>query len=68
MNAVSSNLPVYTKTMTPAEWFEFQKQDAVVEVLDIVTTERSATYVEQRYTFTWDASKVKQQGSRGSRH
>lgn len=57
MNAATT----YTKTMTPAEWFEFQKQDAVVEVLEVETTVNMPGYKEQRYTFTWDASKAKHQ-------
>jgi hypothetical protein len=56
------NLQTFTKTMAPAEWFEFQKQPAVVDVLEVETTENSIPgYKEQRYTFTWDASKAKHQ-------
>lgn len=56
----TATLQTITKTMTPAEWFEFQKQPAVVDVLEVETTENSEPgYKEQRYTFTWDASKAK---------
>lgn len=50
----------YTKTFTPAQWFEFQKQDAVVDVIDMETVVRIPGYKEVRFTFTWNASKAKQ--------
>lgn len=52
-------LVTISKTMTPAAWFEFQKQDAVVDVIDIETVVKIPGYKEQRYTFIWDASKAK---------
>lgn len=54
---MNSNGTIYTKTMTPMEWWDFQKQDAVVDVLDIETAVKLPNYKEQRYTFVWDASK-----------
>jgi hypothetical protein len=58
MNALTT----ITKTMTPDVWFQFQKQPAVVDVLEVETTANSEPgYKEQRYTFTWDASKAKHQ-------
>lgn len=48
----------FSKTFTPVVWFEFQKQNAVVEVIDIETVLKIPGYKEIRVTFTWDASKT----------
>lgn len=49
-----------TKTFTPEQWFEFQKQDAVVDVIDMETIVNMPGYKEVRITFTWNASKANQ--------
>lgn len=56
---MTNQLTTYTKTFTPAAWFDFQKQDAVVEVLDSETVVKLPGYKEIRVTFVWDASKVR---------
>lgn len=55
-----TELTTYTKTFTPAAWWEFQKKDAVVEVIDSETVVNMPGYREIKVTFTWDASKAKQ--------
>lgn len=56
-----NELQTITKTFTPEIWWDFQKQDAVVDVIDMVTVLKIEGYKEIRVTFTWDASKAKHQ-------
>lgn len=55
-----TTLTTYTKTFTPEQWFDFQKQAAVIDVIDMETVVKMAGYKEVKITFTWDASKAKQ--------
>lgn len=61
MSKQTTNLQTITKVFTPETWWEFQKQDAMVEWLDTETVLKMDGYKEIRVTFVWDASKAKHQ-------
>lgn len=58
MNTTTSTLLTITKTFTPEIWWNFQKQAAVVDVLEMETVLKIEGYKEVKITFTWDTSKA----------
>ena len=46
----------YTKTFTPAAWFEFQMDDRMVEALEFERISAPDEDVEFKVTFVWKES------------